>query len=584
MQTGLDSLNELIKLYKSNPEAIVKIFQDNPELRQRIIELDNVYRAGEEVSVEGFKIAYKKFYGRELPYVDEPIAEAFVWAFHNKKGVMYESWRGKGKSTFFAAWAPYVMGVRPVGSTSLIRVNDAKAKEMGKLIADLIETNPGWKELFPHVIPDLRAGWSVEAGFNVMDTRVTGPVDGKGYEEKYAAWRMSCFADHLSEKSLLCAGIESGSIIGLHSSNGMWFDDLHDELNTRSVAEMRKVVDVLQGNIIPTWFGAGGSPTLGVFCTPWSVNPPDAYQVMLKTKMFKHVKLPIFTADEAGEEVPGSFIDSEGAVVMVDSEWVGKKVKLAWPENFPMNKILEMMVAFKTRFGQMCLCDIAQSAPKNIRYQSFPAGDIRWDLWPLTNGVDPVATVAGVSHGDGISHFASAWLLKTHYNNLVLGGGIIEKCDALAGEQHILNTQRTYNKTYRTASIELNGAGAMFVGMITRNKGVKWSGHTVNEIGTGNKKDRQYRFLQPLFASGSILVSDEESPFLNGVREYLENFPNFESDSYLWDIGDAITIGVLDIPEIWTHVVTGDVTPIFWNGERGKPVQDPYAALLDGRR
>jgi hypothetical protein len=578
------SFGPLIKLYKESPEKLLQVFLDNPDLRDQVIELNATFEAGERVSVEGFKIAYKKFYGRELPYVDIPVAEQFVWAFHNKKGVMYESWRGKGKSTFFAAWAPYVMGVRPVGSTSLVRVNDAKAKEMGKLIADLIETNPGWKEIFPHVIPDERAGWSVENGFNVLDTRVTGVPGSKRFEEKYAKWRMACLADHLSEKSLICAGIESGSIIGLHSTNGMWFDDLHDELNTRSQAEMKKVVDILQGNIVPTWFSAGGSPTLGVFCTPWSVNPPDGYQVMLKTNMFKHIKMPIFVADEEGVEVPGTYLNADGETLNVDSEWVGKKVRLTWPEMFPIAKVAEMIVAYKTRFGQMCLCDVSQSAPKNMRYQSFPASDIKWDQWPLTNGVDPVGTVAGVSSGDGISHFASAWLLKTPYNNLVLGGGIVEKCDAMAGEQHVLQTQRTYNKTYRTASIELNGVGALFVGMITRNKGVKWSGHEVKEIGPGSKKERQYRFLQPLFANGSILVSDDPNDvFLIGVREYLDNFPNFDKDSYLWDIGDAIAVGVLDIPEVWTRIVTGDTTETIWNSGQRRAF-DPYAALLDGRR
>src|SRR5688572_1063669 len=514
--------DELIKIYQKDPNILLQIFIDNPDLALRWKEWNATLQAGDEVTVEGFQIAYKKFYGRELPYVDIPVAEEFVWAYKNKKGVVYESWRGKGKSTFFAAWAPYVIGVRPVGSTSLIRINDSKAKEMGKLISELIMTNPGWREMFPHVVPDERAGWSVDNGFQVMDTRVTGEPGSKNFEENYAKWRMSCFADHLSEKSLVCAGIESGSVIGLHSTNGMWFDDLHDELNTSSIAELNKVVGVMKGNIIPTWFSAGGSPTLGVFCTPWSLNPPDVYQVMMKTGLFKKVKMPIFTPDEEnGELVPGSYVNNDGETVMVENEWVGKKVKLAWPENFPMAKILEMMFAYKTRFGQACLCDVSQSSPKNMKYQPFPAEEIKWNIWPLTNGVDPVAAVKGVSKGDGISFFACAYLLETPYNSLVVGDGLVEKIDALEGEQRVLQAQQMYSNTYRAASIELNGAGAMFVGMLTRGKGVKYHGHNVNEIGPGSKKERQYRFLQPLFAVGAVKVSDAKTPFLDAVREYL---------------------------------------------------------------
>ncbi len=577
----------VVALSKLSLEEITQFFTIYPEIRMKVIELDETLSAGDDVTVNGFKVAYREFYGgRELPYVDIPVAEAFVWAFHNKKGVMYESWRGKGKSTFFAAWCPYVIGCRPVGSTVLVRVNGPKAQEMGKLIADLIETNEGWKKLFPMVIPDMRAGWSVDNGFQVMDLRVTGPQDAPDFEERYAKWRMMCFADHLSEKSLICVGIESGSIIGLHPTNGAWFDDLHDELNTRSQAEMKKVVDIAKGNVIPTWFGAGGSPTLGVFCTPWSKNPPDVYQVFLSTGLFKHIKMPIFVEDPDGEPIPAEItIEDEKGVrtVAIDPDWAGKKIRPTWPEKFPVQKIAEMIHAFKTRFGQMCLCNVDLSKPKNMIYQDFLEDQIRWDQWEMTTGVDPVGTVDGVSTGDGISHFAMANILKTPYNSLVIADGLIEKIDALEGERRILENQRRYMKTYRRASIEKNGSGAIFIGMITRNKGVKYAAHEVSELGHGTKRERQYRFLQPLFRSGALVVSTADTPFLNAVREYCDNFPHFDRDSYLWDVGDSIAIAVLDIPEIWTNLIREDAQTTIWGSKTIKKT-DPFDALLQGRR
>jgi hypothetical protein len=564
----MTDFSELIRLYKESPEKVIQIFQENPALRDQILALNELFKAGEEVSVNGFKLFYREIYGRELPYVDVPVAEEFVRAFHDKKGVIYESWRGKGKSTFFAAWCPYVMGCRPVGSTALVRVNDQKAKEMGKVIADMIETNPGWKKIFPHIIPDERAGWSVENGFNVLDTRVTGVPGSKDFEAKYSKWRMSCLADHLSEKSLICAGVESGSIIGLHPTNGEWFDDLHDEQNTRSQAEMKKVVDIFEGNIIPTWFSAGGSPTLGAFCTPWSTNPPDVYQVMLRTGMFKHIKMPIYTNDPNGETFPPT----------------GEKVKLTWPEMFPMEKVVEMFGVYKTRFGQMCLCDVALSKPKNMRYQDFPYKEIKWHLWPLTAGVDPVGVIAGISQGSGISHFAMGYGLKTPYNNVVIGGGEVEKCDANEGERLVVNAERTYRATFRRASVEGDGVGVMFIGMLSRNPSLKnkWSRHNTIEIGKGSKHERQYRVLQPLFANGTFLVSDEETPYLNGVREYLDNFPNIDKDSYLWDIGDTLVLIAVDIPEVWTRVIVNADDETIWIQPR--KMIDPYSALLEGRR
>jgi hypothetical protein len=578
----MSEIDDLIQLWMADPAEVERILRENPAIAQRLIEMDDIWKAGEAVSVDGFRKAYQEFYGRPMPYVDEPVAEEFVWAYHNKKGVVFEAWRGFGKSTFFAAWCPYVMGVNPVGSTALVRVNDQKAKEMGKTIADLIMTNPGWAKLFPHVIPDEKAGWSVENGFNVMDTRVTGQPGSQGFDESYARWRMSCFANHLSEKSLVCAGIESGIIIGLHPTNGMWFDDLHDEANTRSQAEMKKIVDILEGNIIPTWFSAGGSPTLGVFCTPWSENPPDAYQVMLKTGLFKHLKMPIFVEDPNGVPIPPTTTSGEP----IDSEWVGKTIKPTWPEVFPVERIADMIKAFKSRFGQMALLNVELSKPKNMRYQEFPHKEIKWDQWPMTLGVDPVGWVKGVSNGEGISHFAGAQLLKTPYNTLVIGGGFVEKIDALEGEKRVADVQRTFARTYQNASIELNGAGAMWIALITRSSKVRYHGHNVNELGKGNKKDRQYRFLQPLFAAGVLQVSDEKTEFLDAVREYLETFPNMENDSHLLDVGDAICMGVLDVPEVWTKIIVHDggepEREDIWTRKRKS--QDPWVALLEGRR
>lgn len=563
----MSELSELTELMHNDPKVVERALIENPQLRELIIESRNNRVAGEIPSVDSFRRIYEVFFNRPLPHVDEPVAEEFLWALQNKKGVMYESWRGKGKSTFLTAWGPAVMGWRPQGSTAIVRINDQKAQEMGKTIAGMIQTNSGWKKCFPNIIPDERAGWSVENGFNVMNINPAIPPGSPGFEEWYAQWRMFCLADHLSEQSLVCAGIESGILIGLHPTNGEWFDDLHNELNTRSQAELKKIVDIVQGDLVPAWFSAGGSPTLGVFCTPWSVNPPDAYQAMLGTGLFKHIKMPIYTLDENGDVFPPT----------------GQKVKLTWPEMFPMEKVVEMYGAQGTRFGQMSLCDVELSRPKNYRYQSFPANEIKWTDWPLVDGVDPVGTLKSISGNEGgISHFASCFALKTPYSTIVIGDGIVEKCDADEGERHVINTQRTYPRTFQRASVESNGVGALFIGMLSRNKGLKVSSHNTNEIGKGSKQERQYRFLQPLFANGSVLVSDGETPFLNAVREYLDAFPTIDKNSALWDVGDALVLAIYDIPEIWSRVVANVTDSKIWVEKKHQ--LNPYSSLLAGRR
>jgi hypothetical protein len=557
----MSEFDDLRDLQKNKPEELKELFRRDPALRKRILEWGEYIEGGEKVSAGGFALFYKLLFDRFLPKVMEPVAEEFAWAYQNRKGVVLEGWRGFGKSTFFTGWGPYVMGVNPVGSTALIRINDGKAKEMGKAISDIIMTNPAWKMMFPHVAPDERAGWSVENGFNVMDLRITGDPGSAGFEEGYSKWLMMCLADHLSEKSLVCNGVESGSNIGLHPTNGEWFDDLHDERNTQSTSEMQRVVKIIEANFVPTWFSAGGSPTIGVFCTPWSKNPPDAYQSMLKTGMFRHLKIPIFKLDEEGEVFPPT----------------GEKVKLTWPELFPMERVVEIHKAAGTRFGQMYLLNVELSKPKNIKYTDFPEEDIKVEIWPMIAGVDPVAWVRGISTGEGVSHFAAAQFLKTPYNFLVVYDGIIERCDAQQGEKYIADMQRTYYRTFEGASIEKNGAGAIFIALLNRTTGIKYHGHDVRELGLGKKKDRQYRFLQPLFASGAIKVSTAKTPFLDAVREYLDIFPNFEEDSYLADVGDALAIGALDVPEIWTSRIVDSAKGDLW--AQKKPKADPYKSL-----
>lgn len=579
LNRNMSELTELTQLMQRDPKQVEAILRANPKLREAVRQLDDENRASEQVSASGFAVYYEAQYERKLPYVFHDVAEEFSWAFHNRKGVVFEGFRGMGKSTFFAAWCPYVMGVNPVGSTALIRINDAAAKAMGKTISDIIQGNLGWKRIFPHVVPDERAGWSVENGFEVMNLKVTGGPNSAGFEQGYAKWRMMCLANHLSEKSLVCNGVESGSNIGLHPTNGEWFDDLHDEKNTRSLAELKLTTDLIRENFIPTWFSAGGSPTIGMFCTPWSDNPPDARRVLLDTGLFKHAAKPIMTVHPDGDPIPEK--TSEGKTV--DAEWSGKAVKPTWKEVFGVQRIADIIYASRTAFGRNYMLDVNLSKPKNMRYTSFPHKEIRWNEWRMKLGVDPVTWVKGISSGEGVSHFAAYQLLKSPYNTIIIAGGKLERCDALEGQKYIAETQRNFARTYDNASIEKNGGGVIFIAMLTSNKGVKYVGHEVKELGAGNKKARQYKFLQPLAASGAIQVSDEDTPELNAVREYFDVFPNFNDDSYLADVGDALCIGILDFPEIWTRTVTSVVPEeSIWTMRKKKA--DPWKAVMESRQ
>jgi hypothetical protein len=511
-------LDDLLPLVGKNDDLIRESLIKHPEWLKQLDEVRRVLDAGKKVSVEGFKIFYRAIYDRELPKVDEQVIEEFVYAFHNKTGVMFESWRGHGKSTILTAWCPYVMGVRPVGSTSLIRINDGKAKEAGKAIATIIETNPGWKRIFPHILPDTRAGWSIENGFNVMDARVVRGQEGTPErEESYAKWRQMCLADHGSEQSLLCAGIESGSIIGTHPSNGSWYDDLHDESNTRSQAELKKVTDIVEKNIVPTWFSVAGSPTIGVFCTPWSENPPDAYQIMLKTRMFKHVKLPLFNRDEDGELF----------------EPMGVRVKLTWPEAFPMEKVEKMWEANPAHFGQMCLCDLETLKGLRLKREwlhEFPAEKLN-ETWPVYFGIDFATTSDKLGKKD-TDYFCCA-IGRVIPGGMVLVGGFRGRL-TISEALTKMKALASFYPTLQTIGVEKYGAGKDFAELLeplvysTNLPVVTFPFAKAPQKSKGQKFENE---LAPMFTSGRMWISDVKDDFIRA----------FEDEWISWDGTRSLT-------------------------------------------
>ena len=524
------------------------------------------------LSLEGWCHFYWCMMRREYPDAHMPVARNLIKTVKTKRSKMVQAWRGFGKSTDLLLFVLWMVGINPVGSTGFVRINDTKAQLTGDLIAEMIETHRGWKACFPNVIPDKAVGWSSEKGYNVQDTNVTGLPGSKEYAAGYSRWRQMCLSDHPTESSIMCAGIESGLIIGWHPTNGMYFDDLHDERNTRSAAEMQKVVDILEGNIIPTWFTPKGRPIMACVCTPWD-SERDAYHSMLQTGLFDLVQIPIFTEDENGERVPET-VEFEGETIST-GEWAGKHIKLTWPEAYPLERVFQIFRASTSRFFQMYLLDDKAAAGVVYVYRTFPAHEIQYNEWPITTGADPTSSVTGVSKGKGKSHYAFAHVYETPYNNLVCGGGYVKKVASDVGEQALANFSRTHSNL-RAVSIESNSAGAAgsakkaidaaTSGFIARNVGLVVHFHGVSELGTGSKIIRQFRFLEPILSNGILLIAEgptgnaEWDEFLRLVKSALKRYPNFGDDEPEADVMDALCMAVLDLPRVWTRVHTNVAT------------------------
>lgn len=481
------------------------------------------------VSEEGYKHLYWCLTKREYSDAHLRLLRGLLKAYHSPagRGVMIQAWRGFGKSTDLLVWVLLLLGNHPEKSMAFIRINDTKAQEAGDAIAGIIETSVSWRACFPNVVPDEKAGWSKKAGFFVQNKDI---VERDGYSK----WREICFADHISEPSLTCAGIESGLIIGLHPTNGEWFDDLHDRKNTRSATEMQNIVDMFTDNVLPAWFSPTGMPNVAVVCTPWD-SDNDVYAAMLKTGLFDLVKIPIFDFDDNS---PTYFAP------------LRKNVRLAWPEKYPIEVVLAIFKAADVTprlFWQMFLLD-DRAARENTQYKytSFRADLIDWNL-PMVGGVDPVYT----DRKEGaVSHFALCYGVKLPTGGVVVADGVLEKTSASQGMDYVVRAQNMFTNYMRTWC-EVPGGNILFIQMVQHNPGIRISPIESKELGSDKKGDRQYSFLQPLLASGYVYISDAQTPFLNCLRNYLMKYPNITDEhAPEWDVADALVAMLFGCPDV----------------------------------
>lgn len=501
----LSNLNAFVELTKKDPDKARELLLANPKVLRELRELNAKYQAAEKVSLEGFKIFYKAIYLRELPEVDDPIVKEFVWAYENKKGAMEECWRGFGKSTLLLAWVAYVTGARPVGSSTFIRINEKAAQKSGNTIAEIIETNPGWKEIFPHVVPDKDAGWSAENGYHVRDERY---IKANSYNE----WLQLCFADHTSEPSIACGGVTSGIVIGTHPTNGCWIDDLHDENNTRSLAEMQEIVAVLKGNIISTWFGRGGSPAIGVACTPWSEK--DAYVEMMNTGLFRKVSIPIFVrADRIPENHPATGLWKKNAEKhTVHFEPYNCDVVLTDPAPFPIEKVTEMYYANPARFGQMYLLDLSTLKGLTLKRETlgeYPVEKIDPN-WPTYFGVDFASTTDKVKVDTDFFSLAIGKAIPG--GGLVITGGYIDRIPmhtAIAKIQALFELHRPI-----LIGVEKLGSGRQFIEELLYSTRLPILPLPLEGSPLKSKGQKFEDVLNSAFSTGRMWISSVQDAFL----------------------------------------------------------------------
>lgn len=504
-----DVLRELQDRWSSMPAS---------EQEQAQLEIRSA-SAKSEFNELGFLDFYWCMWRREAP----PYAAAWVKAFMSEWTILY-CFRGSTKSTTLTiTLALFWLLHRPYSSVLIVQANDTMASLTTALIADVIEFYEGWKKCAPHLVPDIKKGWGAH-GYFIMDTTM-----------EYHRWLEKCQRDHLKDPSFVGSGITGGDVVGMHPTL-LLFDDIHDRKNSAYPKDRQAIVDTVRANVIPTITRAANAsehkPFIGVACTFW--DEQDAYHALLETGLFKFIKTPIMSFDENGPE-----------------EFEGKKVRLTWPEQFPLETIQMLRNINSSReFARMYLCDLeTQGTSQFSTWIEIKSEDVDWKA-PMVCGADPVNAYKASKGREGDrSHFAMSYGVLTPTGATVLADGVLVHCTPYEAEQYIMRAQMAY-VGYQTTVIETYGGGAVFISFLQRNPDLRILPADQLLKTRGNKATRQYELLEPLLRSGKLQLSDAKTPFLNAFRNYLDRYPNLDEHAPEWDVADAVFYMCLGRPDM----------------------------------
>jgi hypothetical protein len=512
-------------------EQVEELFL-NPEF-QAGLEKNLIPIILEDDSPRSFAAYYRYMTGVTLP------AHARTWIDTIYKGKAADmatltfAFRGSWKTTTISIlFTSYRIGKNPTKTNLILQNNDAKGQRTTLAIANIIEKDPKWKDIWPSIRPDKKNGWGAQ-GYWVIDDSIS--------EED---WARDTVVD--SDPSLLGLGISSGSVIGMHPTGVLLLDDIHDEKNTVSVLERAKVVKVLSETIMPMIVPDGTRDkgemletwTLAVG-TPW--HEEDAYHYMQETGEFMFCFTPLlYPVDES----------AEGAVHFEHKKLVGW-YRLGWPDRCPPSVVRTFYNLSGHRgFGRMYLLSLTASNELGIPFHSFPWDRIP-DTGPIYGGLDyaSVIEVRGkVMDAKNRSMFAFYWGVVTNNQVIVIIDGVVGHFTQLQSEGHVASLQKNYDARYITTGLEMNGKGEEFYALLRRRPEIQLFPYWVS----GHKSDRLERDLSPWIEMGKILISDEDTHALNFLRKALAEFPHGNLD-----VLDALYGVAQTIP----HILQVPVTP-----------------------
>jgi len=483
----------------------------SPEERKRIKEgairyVKDVDSAKKEDSPDSFAAFFELMEGVPLQkFALNAVREAYR-AHKEGKGSLHEWFRECGKTTVFTKnFLLYRIAKEPHKTNMLIRINDEKANETAKAIADVIEYNPIWEEHFGHIRPDLKRGWSAN-GYFVKDTSMT--------EKEWKLLRNRS-PDY---PTIVGYGWKSGSIVGSRINGVLIIDDIHDSENTESERELARIKRVYFENIAKCVMR--GAWELWNF-TPWQHN--DIYSdVRPNQRRFILNKVPVMRPAKEGE--PGA----QYWEVDKDIPYSGKWWYLAWPDNFDFERIAQIyltrpetageyvMFAFERQY----LLDLKAMEGFTLKAEwlhQFPADEINTS-WPVFFGIDYASNPDRLKHRER-DYFAMAIMRAIPGGGLVLVDGVRRHLTKPEALDLVMSFWVQY-PTLQRISVETIGTGEEFYNDLIMLQDLQERTPPLYSVKHGRKSkgERFVDWLAPRFQKTRIWITDSPSPFIREFR------------------------------------------------------------------
>ncbi len=453
--------------------------------------MKRVIRKAQEDTPDGFLAFYTLIHGIAPP----KHAMGWIRELYNvpadKVGTVIEAFRGSTKTTTANTYVAHQIGLYPHRSNLVVTGGEDKATDSGQAISDIIENNPKWEWIFPHVVPDKSRGWSAN-GYEVMRTDIS-----------YGEWRRK--NANRRDPTLLALSYNARGILGSHPDGVLLVDDMNNEQNTASRKELYNCNKILTDTMFPMMRQTTHILIIG---TPWVEN--DVIWYVKDTDHFVHIFTP--AEDEKGE--------------------------LVWPEEFS-REVLDAQkdLAGTIGYARMYLLSLEAMKGHTLKRHwlgEYPAQSIDSN-WPVFVGVDYASTEDTFVTKDrkrkkDPDYFAMAWGRITPDGKLVVVDGKRLHISQAEAEK-LMVAYAANTPTLQQMGVEAIGEGRGFYNTLFNNQQYM----PLLPV-THKKKSKGHRFqevMAPFFELGVVKLSDATTEFLMQFIDEWVSFPYGRYDDCL---------------------------------------------------